>query len=68
MYIPFYAMRKYQSALAYLENIWKNVKWLPKISQISTKTLNFHEYDISTLFISFPFDCTQARNVEADHP
>ena len=32
------------------------------------KDLNFHEYDISTLFILFPFDCTQARNVEADHP
>ena len=32
------------------------------------KDLNFHEYDIFTLFILFPFDCTQARNVEADHP
>ena len=36
--ILYYAIRKYQSTLAYLENIWKNVKWLPKISEISTKT------------------------------
>ena len=60
-------MRKYQSTLAYLENIKKRKMVTKNISDFH-KDLNFHEYDISTLFISFPFDCTQARNVEADHP
>ena len=70
MYIPFYVLRNEKISISislFREHMEKRKMVTKNISDFH-KDLNFHEYDISTLFISFPFDCTQARNVEADHP